>query len=235
MTCKPGFFNLDAENSEGCTSCFCYNKTEECSSAGGYSLERIPKDLFEWSEVNSGNFKTTSEKITFNLTTDPFILRTPSKYFGNRLYLRDKELTVEFSISFKDDVAGNRSVSVIFMGASDDQAMVTFSNITNDIIHKKLLTLNEEMTGVASWKLQLILINISSIRVVFTGVDGDIADFYNLEMFDVIDEVGGSFGGVEQCQCPQNFTGNSCNQCATGGALFLNKLNYFLKLQFYKS
>ena len=91
------------------------------------------------------------------------------------------------------------------------------------------------MTGVASWKLQLILINISSIRVVFTGVDGDIADFYNLEMFDVIDEVDGSFGGVEQCQCPQNFTGNSCNQCATGGALFLNKLNYFLKLQFYKS
>lgn len=184
-------------------------------------MERIPKNLFEWSEVNSGNFKTTKEKITFNLTGNPFILRTPSKYFGNRLHLMNKELGVEFSFNYKDNVAGNRSLSVSFIGVNSDQAVVTFSNITNGVVHKKLLTLNEEMTGVASWKLQLILINVSAIRVVFTGVDGDVADFYNLEMFDVVSGGGGVFGGVEQCECPQNFTGNSCNQCASGGTQFL--------------
>ena len=208
---------MDIKNNEGCTPCFCFNKTNECSSASGYSLKRIPKNLFEWSEVNSGNFKTTKEKITFNLTGDPFILRTPSKYFGNRLHLIDKELTVEFSIEYKDNIAGNRSVSVLFIGANNDQAVVTFSNIINGIVHKKLLTLNEEMTGITSWKLQLILTNISAIHIVFTGVVGDIANFYNLEMFDVINSGGeGNFGGVEQCECPQNFTGSSCNQCAPG-------------------
>ena len=141
----------------------------------------------------------------------------------------DRGLTVEFSIKYKNlDVAGNRSITVLFIGKNGDQVMVTLANITNGVVHKKLVRLNEEMTGVKSWKLQSILLDVSTIRVIFSGVRGDVGNFYNLEMFDLIDGGGGGsfFGGVELCRCPQNFTGSSCQQCATGDSILAMTFNF---------
>lgn len=167
---------------------------------------------------------TTIERITFNFTSgDPFTLQAPSKYLGNRLYLLDEALTIEYSIEFEalTNIDSNRSVSVTFLGANDAKAVISFQNITNKVKYQKHIYLSEEKTGVDSWQLQAILLNVSAIHITFsTGRSfSDIGSFYNLEMLSLLkDNSGGftTFGGVEQCECPKNFTGNSCEICANG-------------------
>lgn len=39
--CRPGFFNLDAINPDGCTKCFCYGHASTCQSAPNYYYNPI--------------------------------------------------------------------------------------------------------------------------------------------------------------------------------------------------
>jgi len=39
--CRPGFYNLDAINPDGCTKCFCYGHASTCQSAPNYYFNPI--------------------------------------------------------------------------------------------------------------------------------------------------------------------------------------------------
>jgi hypothetical protein len=39
--CRPGFYNLDAINPDGCTKCFCYGHASTCQSAPNYYYNPI--------------------------------------------------------------------------------------------------------------------------------------------------------------------------------------------------
>lgn len=43
-TCKPGYYYLNPLNSEGCSKCFCFNRTLDCASSD-YGIEYVDAPL----------------------------------------------------------------------------------------------------------------------------------------------------------------------------------------------
>lgn len=41
VRCKLGYFNLDPNNPQGCTPCFCFQHSSVCGSAEGFSVHAI--------------------------------------------------------------------------------------------------------------------------------------------------------------------------------------------------
>eukprot|EP00111_Clytia_hemisphaerica_P003965 TCONS_00011362-protein len=218
-SCKTGYFNLMKENHQGCQECFCFNKTDTCSSASGYELRPIPSDLFDWTQINGGNFETSEAGITFNMTGGYFVLSAPQEYLGNRLYILQQELTLEFNFDYQTSVSVNRSVSLILIGGTDNFFLsYTINNITSGVGQKASIRIDAENADLDSWKIQAILADLESLQIQFQGTKGDVGIFQKLTMMKVV-PVGndaGDFGGVEHCQCPQNYTGVSCQTCSSG-------------------
>lgn len=80
--CKPGFFNLDIENEFGCTPCFCYGHSSECSHASGYSRYQIESTFAK----NNERWKAADEHgrnvpIQFNAMTNSIGVSAPGNEF----------------------------------------------------------------------------------------------------------------------------------------------------------
>jgi len=45
LRCKLGYFNMDPQNPQGCTPCFCFQHSTVCDSAEGYSVHKITSNF----------------------------------------------------------------------------------------------------------------------------------------------------------------------------------------------
>ena len=78
--CKPGFFNLDAENEFGCTPCFCYGHSSVCRSAPGYSRVEIESTFARGTERWSGlDYAGNSVPIQYNGITQAIGVSAPGR------------------------------------------------------------------------------------------------------------------------------------------------------------
>ncbi|KAI8431208.1 hypothetical protein MSG28_001246 [Choristoneura fumiferana] len=68
--CKPGFFNMDLENEFGCTPCFCFGHSSQCSSAPKYQAHELSahfiRDAEKWSAETDRRAPAT---LKFNANT----------------------------------------------------------------------------------------------------------------------------------------------------------------------
>ena len=104
-TCKEGFFNLDSNNPQGCTPCFCFGVTDTCESVG-WNVSKVAT-LDGWILTDS-----TGSRILYpsylNGTPvvaaddayemDVFYWLAPKAYRGNRLTSYGGKL--DYSITF---------------------------------------------------------------------------------------------------------------------------------------
>lgn len=107
--CKPGYFNLDVENEFGCTPCFCYGHSSECSHAPGYSKYQIEstfaknnerwKALDERGKAVPVQFNAMTNSIGVSATGPEFVYFSASeRYLGDQRASYNQILKFSFRI-----------------------------------------------------------------------------------------------------------------------------------------
>ncbi|KAK8760073.1 hypothetical protein V5799_028660, partial [Amblyomma americanum] len=70
--CKEGYFNLEASNPEGCSRCFCFGVTEQCSSSSYYRNE-VKMLLQDLRDPYAHNFQL-SNRYHSNVVTETIVV-----------------------------------------------------------------------------------------------------------------------------------------------------------------
>lgn len=239
--CKEGTFNLQGSNEEGCSKCFCFGKTTRCVSAKLYRT--YEHNMIDWdiALVNdkTGNITVLSTapqefndtsiivSLTGNETFNNIIFYSaPGNYLGKKLtsYGGTLNYTVHYSTGpFGKAIAGP---DVILLGADSillhygEEQPPSFTNFRASVELKEtnfITTTNKEVTRE---QLLITLENLRGIYIRASYWEPSIAATLSDVTLDTTSEIytqdAMPANSVEQCHCPQNYQGLSCEECAPG-------------------
>ncbi|TRZ04223.1 hypothetical protein DNTS_029916, partial [Danionella cerebrum] len=231
--CKLGYFNLDQQNPQGCTPCFCFLHSTVCTNAEGYSVHKITSTFDRGDEGWKGQQRDgasvpvqwSSSTQEISLISDdyfPIYFLAPEKFLHNQLLSYGQNLTLNFRVQRHDarlsaeDVvlegAGLRvGVPLIAQGNSypgeETQTYVFRLHDTTDYPWRPTIKHAD---------FQKLLLNLTSIMIRGT---------YSAQSAGYVDSVslvtarrgpGTPARWVEQCTCPQGYVGQHCEKCDQG-------------------
>ncbi|XP_050725715.1 laminin subunit alpha-like isoform X5 [Eriocheir sinensis] len=251
-SCRPGSYNLEESNPDGCTKCFCFGKSDYCSSADVYWAAVEDDDISRWSVVvveQAQGFQSGASLTFSSLSVPPVYYQdliqqdlegvedyfpgaqvfftAPPSYLGNHVksyggYLR-------YSLVF---VRANEGTEVsgptVLLKGGDIIAQhfsptepTTPETFTNDI---KLTEHNfRTLSGLPLERDQFMML-LYKLEGVFIRANYWSSSF-EARLFSVSLDVPVTDGqvssarqavSVERCQCPSNYEGSSCEDCARG-------------------
>ncbi|OWF54908.1 laminin subunit gamma-1-like [Mizuhopecten yessoensis] len=233
--CKVGYFNLNTDNEFGCTSCFCYGHSDDCSSAAGYYARSITSD-FEtgkqrWTAADRANnvIETSYNGILQNIGASadddqPVYFLAPARYLGDQRFSFNHYLT--FDLRIGQERPRPLAVDIVLEGSGQriSTAIYTQSNPMPSIQSQTYrFRLHQHPNYQWTPRLQprdfiAILSNLTAIKIRATYSDGGVGFLDNVRL----DTASlGSNGGeeapwVEQCTCPEGYVGQFCESCAAG-------------------
>ncbi|KAK9499521.1 hypothetical protein O3M35_002544 [Rhynocoris fuscipes] len=245
--CVDGTFNIQHKNKDGCTDCFCFNRTRHCSSSrlfkssiSGMEDWRLATVKLKKSAVSikiedvpvQRPEIVTRDSIGVDLTHEFFVdqvvfFSAPEKYLKNRLTSYGGNLS--YSIFCTTGVSGVSvsSADVILVGPEGLQLLhFSVEQPAQSEFYEMVVELTES---------NFVLPNLlKSTREQFMQVLQDLRGIYiratyweksvTSRLSDIIldsasdEDLGSSklVMSVEQCVCPQNYIGLSCEECAPG-------------------
>ncbi|XP_048845494.1 laminin subunit gamma-1 [Brienomyrus brachyistius] len=231
--CKPGFFNLDPLNPQGCTPCFCFRHSSVCNKAEGYSIHLVSSTFDRSNEEWTGQRRDgsglpvqwSSSRKEISLMSDdyfPIYFVAPAKFLGDQHLSYGQNLTFSFRVDRRDsrmsaeDVvlegAGLRvAVPLIAQGNAypneNPQTYVLRLRDASDYPWKPILTYSD---------FQKLLYNLTSIKIRGTYSEKSAGHLDNVSLVTARKGPGTPAHWVEQCTCPQGYTGQFCERCALG-------------------
>ena len=227
-TCKAGFYGLESANENGCQSCFCFNKSRLCGVAEGFYALNIQSQFANqtdgWQFVNSSGlgitYSNTSSGLLF-IASDIFMvsLRAPLKFLGNKLTSYAQTLSIRFT---SVTTLTNAAVRLALFIRHSDRSSVSFRIPANMTSQQKVVTfrLQEAYTEerLSANRLQHILTSIADMTIQFNTSRITNINVQSIQLISASNSIISSqvANYVENCSCPVNFTGNSCENCAPG-------------------
>uniref|UniRef100_A0A8C3LGM6 Basement membrane-specific heparan sulfate proteoglycan core protein n=1 Tax=Chrysolophus pictus TaxID=9089 RepID=A0A8C3LGM6_CHRPC len=244
--CKPGFYNLQERNPQGCTECFCFGVSDVCDSLT-WPISQI-SDMTGWLITDLYNAKGVQpqrgqfdgpRQISINNTDAVKILKhtyywsAPEPYLGNKLtaFGGDLKYTVSYDIpmeSVDSDII--RKMLSVFHFQGNGQILSTraaglslqpyeeYSNSVRlvsenfiDFNTKKAIDRERLMTVLVNVTHLLIRANYNIAKKAVYRLDSVTLDNASANVIDL-----SSSPDVEFCECPQGYTGISCESCLPG-------------------
>uniref|UniRef100_A0A7M4ET92 Laminin subunit alpha-1 n=1 Tax=Crocodylus porosus TaxID=8502 RepID=A0A7M4ET92_CROPO len=239
--CKAGFYNLQERNPQGCTECFCFGVSDVCDSLAWPVLDMgrwLVTDLYSPNTVQPQQGQLDgSHQISINNTVAMKILKptyywsAPEPYLGNKLtafggYLK---YTVSYDIpmeSVDSDIVS--SVDIIIQGnghflstRAEGLSLQPYEEYSNAVrlVPDNFIDSNTKR-AIDRDRLMSVLVNVTHLlirasyniakRAVYRldSVTLDSASANVIELSSAAD--------VEHCECPQGYTGISCESCLPG-------------------
>ncbi|XP_071537849.1 laminin subunit alpha isoform X2 [Panulirus ornatus] len=256
-SCLPGSYNLEESNPDGCTKCFCFGKSEYCSSADVYWEDSMIDDMSAWDVVVVDQSLTSQGLSSPSETTLTFTsLAQPPAHYEDLILqeLKDvKDLFPEGHVFFTapDAYLGNHitsyggflKYSLIFVRGNDGSevwgpdVILKGSNIIAQYFSSYQPSSSETFTAdvrltehnfrtpsgppLQRDQFMMLLHGLDTILIRANYWSNSVeARLYNVS----IDVPTADWPGpaarpalsVELCQCPLNYEGSSCEDCANG-------------------
>ncbi|KAF7245201.1 Laminin subunit alpha-1 [Varanus komodoensis] len=242
--CKPGFYNLQERNPHGCTECFCFGVSDVCeslpspisqvSSMAGwlvtapYVSRTVQPQLVQSDGLHQIRINNNEAA---KILKSPYYWSAPESYLGNKLtsfggYLK---YTVFYDIPMDSADSGLVSnVDVIIQGngqilstRSEGLSLQPYEEYSNsvrlvsdnfvDFTTKKSIDRDVLMTVLANVTHLLIRASYNIAKKAVYRLDSVTLDTANADLIDM-----SSAADVEYCECPQGYSGLSCESCLSG-------------------
>ncbi|VVC86157.1 unnamed protein product [Leptidea sinapis] len=241
-TCKEEYFNLQLDNPDGCTKCYCFGKTTRCSSSYLYWAEI--NGMSEWYLVNIEYNRTLN---IFPITIAPTVLNdsvigadlassdggqkvvyfgAPDYYLGKRLTSYGGYLTYSIFYTTREDGHAIAAADVIIESSNGYivHTSVEQPPSLENWIHSVRISEDEftylDGSTITRDQFMNVLVNITNIYIRATYWQEAVTTRLMDVTLDIgVEEYGGSNRramSVEECQCPKAYRGFSCEQCAEG-------------------
>ncbi|XP_058033280.1 laminin subunit alpha-1 [Ahaetulla prasina] len=242
--CKSGFYNLQERNPQGCTECFCFGVSDVCeslpwpttkvSSMTGWEMTTLyssktmqpQKDQFDKSHQISINDTEVAKVLN-----PPYYWSAPKSYLGNKLTAFGGYLKYTMSYDIPMDSTDSdlvSSVDVIIQGnghilstRSEGLSLQPYEEYSSTVhlISENFIDFNTKKS-IDRDTLMTVLVNVTRIllRASYNTAEKSVyrldsvtLDTANANLIDLSSAVH-----VEYCECPQGYSGISCESCVPG-------------------
>ncbi|XP_069938272.1 basement membrane-specific heparan sulfate proteoglycan core protein isoform X44 [Cherax quadricarinatus] len=240
-TCRPGFFHLSSANQYGCLQCWCSDVSSNCFSSNYYRTQLPMQLLTDHGFTFSNRLQTNVIRDRFSINvanneisfadfanlrdSETYYWSLPQMFTGNRLPSYGGNLTI--TQRYQAHPAGNTYADpdIIIRSSGGREFIWMMSrplqqNIEQTysvVLTEDSFTMNQQPASRSEFLNALSFVDAILIRATLS--DRMSATFLR----DVImDTAMPSQTGqpraleVEQCQCPSEYSGLSCQQCRRG-------------------
>ncbi|KAL7984390.1 hypothetical protein Chor_002960, partial [Crotalus horridus] len=243
-SCKSGFYNLEERNPQGCTECFCFGVSDVCESLP-WSTAKV-SSMIGWEVTTPYTSKTIqpqednfdkSHQISINNTEvakvlkPPYYWSAPKSYLGNKLtafggYLKyivsydipmdstDSDLvsSVDVIIQGNGHILSTRSEGLSLQPYEEYSRTVhLISENFVDFHTKESIDRDTLMTVLVNVTRILLRASYNTAEKSVYRLDSVTLDTANANLIDLSSAVH-----VEYCECPQGYSGLSCEICVPG-------------------
>ena len=228
--CMEGTYNLQQSNPSGCQPCFCSGQSSNCTSARGYAATVI-RTLFNESAIHGWTTINNQTSISYNSSAGIVLepntatyLQAPSIFGGNKLSSYSQYLTVAIDASntmirtsfFPADVillSGETRIGANFSIPFFNAGLIALQVHLHESVGWTDMTTS---LAVDAFMLQSILASLDGIYITASYSDPVVINAIMLDTVQQSSVVEDEVAWVEQCSCPPNYQGLSCEQCASG-------------------
>ncbi|XP_074871196.1 laminin subunit gamma-3 [Carettochelys insculpta] len=231
--CQPGSFNLQPHNPAGCSSCFCYGHSTVCRVATHYEVHHVRSDFSQGPDGWTAKAPSGKEVLLHWAQGEIYLEQDGEElasFIAPEKFLQDQRLSYRQLLSLLFQAEGNGSGAAPFpvrLVLEGDGIVVSASYTPpagserqpHHGQHKVTFRLHEEAMRplLSSFGFQRLLSNLTALKLQ-AGTSGTPCRVSLGEVQLSSARPGRSQPApwVEECVCPQGYTGQFCESCAPG-------------------